>query len=92
MSVSVYLDGFDITDALNSQYSLPPTLNNGGIYPDNTKNNYWDLLKVIKNNQELYNYFMNEDLALHKLQFVDSAGTEFSIRPFISMKYNSRNR
>ena len=89
MSVSVTLDGVDITADLNAQYELPTEIR-AGIFPDNTHNHWWDLWKVIQAHEQLrLNYQEN---AIHQLVFYDSAGGVYNAKIILRPKYSARNR
>lgn len=89
MSVTVYLDGEDITGALNEQHSLPPKIE-AGVFPDNTHNHWWDLWKCIQSNANLKNSY--QDNAIHRLEIRDSGGGTYNAKIILRTKYTARNR
>lgn len=89
MSVTVFLDGQDITADLNAQYPLPDKIQ-AGIFPDNTHNHWWDLWKCVQNNGTLKaNYQSN---AIHILQITDTSGGTYDAKIILRTKYTARNR
>lgn len=90
MSMKVFLDGQDITASLNAQHSLP-SASNSGVFPNMSRNDWWDLLPAINANETLRNQFFNDDNGVHTLRF-DEQGTTFEVRVLLRMKYSSRNR
>lgn len=92
MAVSVFLDDVDITSDLNKQHPLPDGLYDG-IYPGKGRNEWFDLLPAIANHKELKDNFFNDGDALHLLTVKSSDTTlEYTVRIYLSMKYNARNR
>lgn len=91
MSLKFFLDDVDITAELAKQHPLPDTAADG-IYPGRGRNDWFDLLPIIANNQELKNNFFNDDNDLHYLRIVDDSDEETTMRVFLTMKYTARNR
>lgn len=93
MSIRVFLDSIEITDALNEQYPLPAQMSASGIFPDNTRSHWYDLLDAINQNPTLKTSFFDSPNALHEFKVEDSRqGGSFSARVYLSTKYSSRNR
>ena len=86
----VRLDGQDITATLNAQHALP-SASSTGVFPNKSRNDWWDLLPAISANSELKSHFFNDDNGVHTLTFEES-GTTFEVRVLLRMKYSSRNR
>lgn len=86
----VKLDGQDITATLNAQHALP-SASQTGVFPNMTRNDWWDLLPAISANDTLKNAFFNDDNGVHTLTF-EEGGTTFEVRVLLRMKYSSRNR
>lgn len=91
MAISVHLDDIDITEDLNRQHKLPADLYDG-VYPGDKRNQYYDLLPCIAAHEELKNNFFENDVGLHRLVIQDTSGAEHTVKLYLSMKYNSRNR
>jgi hypothetical protein len=89
MSVTVFLDGQDITAALNEQHQLPNKIS-AGIYPDNTHNHWWDLWKCVQGNNTLKQLY--QSMAVHTLEVKDSAGGTYNAKIILRSKYTARNR
>lgn len=89
MSVTVFLDGEDITADLEEQYPLPPNLY-AGIFPDNSHNHWYNLWRCVQRNSTLRQSYQNK--AIHELKVVDSAGGTYNAKIILRTKYTARNR
>lgn len=89
MSITVFLDGQNITNSLDAQYPLPQALS-AGVFPDNTHNHWWDLWKCIQSNDTLKENYQNN--AIHTLQVIDSSGGTYNAKIILRTKYTARNR
>ena len=89
MSVTVFLDGVDITSELNSQYELPDKIS-AGVFPDNSHNHWWDLWKCVQKNAQLKELY--QTTAIHTLEIKDSTGGTYNAKIVLRTKYTARNR
>lgn len=89
MSVTVTLDGEDITADLNKQYPLPERLY-ANIFPDNSHNHWYNLWICIQENATLKKAYQNN--AIHELRVIDSAGGTYNAKIILRTKYTARNR
>jgi hypothetical protein len=89
MSVTVFLDGEDITADLEEQYPLPSNLY-AGIFPDNSHNHWYNLWRCVQRNSTLRQSYQNK--AIHELKVVDSAGGTYNAKIILRTKYTARNR
>lgn len=88
--MKVFLDNQDITASLNAQHALPSASDNG-VFPNMSRNDWWDLLPAINANSTLKAQFFNDGNGVHTLRFEEESRT-FEVRVLLRMKYSSRNR
>lgn len=90
MTIQVFLDDQNITDSLNAQYALP-SASDKGVFPDRSRNKWWDLLPAISENETLKKDFFNDDNGVHILRITED-GVEIKVKLLLRTKYSARNR